>query len=285
MTIGLLPFLETAFGITSAVKLVELSNPNQPLLKRLLMETPGTYHHSIMVSNLAEGAADAVGADALLARVGSYYHDIGKIKRPYFFIENQLHQDNPHDKLAPSLSTLIITAHVKDGLELAREYRLPEILRQFIEEHHGTSLVSYFYGKAMENASKDNLEDEDFRYEGPKPQTKETAIVMLADSVEAGVRAMGKVHPGRIEGCVRRLIKEKLEDGQLEECNLTFGELEVIAKAFIRILSGIFHNRIEYPDYILKEMERRKPSNGAGNKQSAASKDPPLPAKSTEAGG
>ena len=151
LTIGSLPFLETAFGITTSVKLLELSDPNQPVLKRLLLEAPGTYHHSILVGNLAEAAADAVGANSLLARVASYYHDIGKLKRPYFFIENQLTADNPHDKLAPTLSTLIITSHVKDGVELAKEYRLPQVIKDIINQHHGTGLVSYFYHKAQEN--------------------------------------------------------------------------------------------------------------------------------------
>lgn len=258
-TIGTLPFLETAFGITTSVKLLELSNPNQPLLKRLLIEAPGTYHHSILVGNLAESAADAVGADSLLARVGAYYHDIGKIRRPYFFIENQIHNsENPHDKLAPTLSTLIITSHVKDGLELARENKLPEVIKDFISQHHGSSLITYFYHKAMEGDKTENILEGDFRYEGPKPKSKETAIVMLADSVEAGVRSLKSPTPGRMEGFVRKVIKEKLEDGQLEECELTFRELDTIAQAFVRILSGIFHSRVEYPDQVLKEIERRK---------------------------
>ncbi|WP_238134296.1 HD family phosphohydrolase [Calderihabitans maritimus] len=269
LTIGSLPFLETAFGITTAVKLLELSNPNQPLLKRLLMEAPGTYHHSIVVGNLAEAAADAVGADSLLARVGAYYHDIGKIKRPYFFIENQLTPENPHDKLSPSLSTLIITAHVKEGLELAKEEKLPKVIMDIILQHHGTSLCSYFYHKALEK-DKDgtSFSEDDFRYDNPKPQTKEAAIVMLADSVEAGVRSMQKPTPGRMEGLVRKIIKEKLDDGQLEESDLTFRELNLIAQAFVRILNGIFHSRIEYPETVLKELERRKAVDAVGRKQS-----------------
>lgn len=263
LTIGILPFLETAFNITSAVKLLELSNPNQPLLRQLLVEAPGTYHHSILVGNLAEAAANAVKADALLARVGAYYHDIGKIKRPYFFIENQFAGENPHDKLTPSLSTLIITTHVKDGVEMAKENRLPQVIIDFIEQHHGTSLVSYFYSKAVEADRTESVSDTEYRYEGVKPKSKETAIVMLADSVEAGVRALQKPTPGRMEGLVRRIIKEKLEDGQLEESDLTFKELDAIAQAFLRILTGVFHTRIEYPDTVLKEMERRKASGGA----------------------
>ncbi|WP_227767506.1 HD family phosphohydrolase [Zhaonella formicivorans] len=266
-TIGTLPFLETAFGITTSVKLLELSNPNQPILKRLLMEAPGTYHHSILVGNLAESAADAVGADSLLARVGAYYHDIGKIRRPYFFIENQIHNsENPHDKLAPTLSTLIITSHVKDGLELAKENRLPKVIADFIAQHHGTSLISFFYHKALENEKAETISEADFRYEGPKPKSKEAAIVMLADAVEAGVRSLKNPTPGRMEGFVRKVIKEKLEDGQLEECELTFRELDTIAQAFVRILSGIFHSRIEYPDQVLKEIERRKAKDAAARK-------------------
>ena len=263
LTIGLLPFLESAFGITTSVKLLELSNPNQPLLKRLLFEAPGTYHHAIMVGNMAEAAADAVGADSLLARVGAYYHDIGKLKRPYFFIENQFAQNNPHDKLAPTLSTLIITSHIKDGVELAQQHGLPDVIRDIIEQHHGTSLISFFYHKARDGESDSNVKADDFRYETPKPKTKEAAIVMLADSIEAGVRAMQKPNPGRIEGFVRKIIKDKLEDGQLEECDLTFRELDIIAQACVQILSGIFHTRVEYPDNVLQEMERRSTKNAS----------------------
>ncbi|MHB1418935.1 MAG: HD family phosphohydrolase [Bacillota bacterium] len=269
LTIGLLPFFETAFGITTSVKLLELSNPNHPLLKRMLMEAPGTYYHSILVGNLAETAADAVGADALLARLGAYYHDIGKVKRPYFFIENQLGGDNPHDKLAPTLSTLVISSHIKDGMELARDNQLPPALVDFIEQHHGSGLISYFYNKAAESDRCESISEDDFRYDSRKPQSKEVAIVMLADSVEAGVRAMQKFNPGKMEGFVRRIIKEKFEDGQLEECDLNFKELDVIAQAFMRLLGGIFHSRVEYPDSLVKEMERRKTRDVTIRKQPA----------------
>ncbi|MDI3481141.1 MAG: cyclic-di-AMP phosphodiesterase PgpH [Tepidanaerobacteraceae bacterium] len=258
LTIGTLPFLESAFDITTSMKLLELSNPNQPLLKKLMIDAPGTYHHSIIVGNLAEAAAEAVGADPLLARVGANYHDIGKLKRPYFFIENQLTSDNPHDKLNPTLSALIITSHVKDGIEIAKEYRLPEVIKDFISQHHGTTLLSYFYNKA---ASGDRKPDEDgFRYEGPKPQTREVAIVMLADSAEAAVRSMSSPTPGKIEGLIRQIIKEKLADGQLDESDLTLKELDKIAAAFSRVLAGIFHTRIEYPDR-LKELEGKQAKN------------------------
>lgn len=265
LTIGTLPYLENAFRITSAVKLLELANPTNPLLRRLLTEAPGTYHHSILVGNLAEAAAEAVGGDPLLVRVGAYYHDVGKIKRPYFFVENQFTRTNPHDKIAPSLSTLILTSHVKDGVELAREYDLPRVVRDIIEQHHGTSLVSYFYHKALENERKEAVSEEEFRYEGPKPQSKEAAIVMLADAVEAAVRSLQNPTPGRVEGLIRRIIKEKLLDGQLDESDLTLRDLELIACAFGRVLSGIFHTRPEYPE-VAAEMERRKARYAGGRK-------------------
>jgi putative nucleotidyltransferase with HDIG domain len=254
LAIGSLAYLETMFGLTSAVRLLELSNPNQPLLRRLLLEAPGTYHHSIMVGNLAEAAAEAAGGDALLARVGAYYHDIGKIRRPYFFAENQFAGENPHDKIAPGLSTLIITSHVKDGVELAREARLPDCVVDFIHQHHGTDLVRYFYRRAVENARENGVSERDYRYQGPKPQAKETAIVMLADSVEAAVKGLQRPTPGRVEGLVRKLLKDRLADGQLDECNLTLRDLDRIGEAFVRVLSGIYHTRVEYPDNLAKEL-------------------------------
>jgi putative nucleotidyltransferase with HDIG domain len=270
LTIGVLPYLESAFKITSSVKLLELANPGQPLLKQLLMEAPGTYHHSIIVGNLAESAADAVGGDALLVRVGAYYHDIGKLRRPYFFIENQRTYENPHDKLTPNLSTLIITSHTKDGIEMAREQNIPQPILDIIEQHHGTSLVSFFFHCALESEKSERTVNEaDFRYEGLKPQTKEAALVMMADSVEAAVRSLHKPTPGRIEGLVRRVIKDKLQDGQLDECNLTFKDLDIIAVAFVKLLSGIFHNRVEYPDTVIKELERRKVRDASIRKQSS----------------
>lgn len=267
LTNGALPFLESTFNLTSPVKLLELSHPNNILLKRLLTEAPGTYHHSIIVGNLAESAADAIGGDSLLVRVGAYYHDIGKLKRPYFFIENQMAQENPHDKIGPSLSTLIITSHIKDGVEIAREHKLPQGITDIIEQHHGTSLVGYFYHKAMESDHSESVTEEEFRYEGPKPQTREAAIVLLADSVEAAVRSLQNRTPARLEGLVRKFIKDKLNDGQLEECDLTFKDLDIIANAFVRVFSGIFHSRVEYPD-LSQEIERRKRRAGF-RKQSA----------------
>ncbi|HBV95958.1 MAG TPA: HD family phosphohydrolase [Desulfotomaculum sp.] len=267
LTNGSLPYLENAFGITSSVRLLELSHPSNPLLKKLQTEAPGTYHHSILVGNLAESAAEEVGGESLLVRVAAYYHDIGKIKRPYFFIENQLSSDNPHDKIAPTLSTLILTSHIRDGLELAREYKLPEAIVDIIEQHHGSSLVTYFFHKARE-AGGDNINEDEFRYEGPKPQTKEAAIVMLADSVEAAVRSMQNRTHGRVENLVRKILRDKLMDGQLDECDLTFKDLDKITDSFMKVLSGIFHSRVEYPD-LTKEMERRKTKRGSHNKQYA----------------
>ncbi|MDP4088357.1 MAG: HD family phosphohydrolase [Bacillota bacterium] len=249
LTVGLLPFFESTFDIVTVVKLLELGNPNQPLLKRLLLEAPGTYHHSILVANLAEVAAEEIGANSLLARVGAYYHDVGKIKRPYFFKENQMGAENPHNKITPNLSALIIISHVKDGLELAKVHRIPQCLLEFIEQHHGNSLVKYFY-ITMKNSSDhpEEVAEEDFRYSGPVPKAKETAIVMLADCVEAAVRSLSEPTVEKIETMVNNLFKDKLNDGQLNGSDLTFNELEIIKKTFLKTLSGIYHQRIEYPE-------------------------------------
>ncbi len=264
LTIGTIPFLEHLFKVTSPIRLLELSNPGNPLLRRLQIEAPGTYYHSIMVGNLAEAAAEKIGADALWVRVGSYYHDIGKIKRPYFFVENQIGQENPHEKLNPTLSTLIITYHVKEGAEMGREHGLPEKLIEIIEQHHGTDLVRYFYRRATENlqGEKESLLEEDFRYGGPRPQSKEAALVMLADSVEAAVRAVPKLTPGKLESIIQKIIRERLDDGQFDDSNLTLKDLNQIKNSFVKVLSGMFHNRIEYPESVLKEMERK---NSDGN--------------------
>jgi putative nucleotidyltransferase with HDIG domain len=264
LAMGTTPFLEAPFGLVTAVRLVELANPNQPLLRKLLVEAPGTYQHSIMVGNLAEAAAEAVGANSLLARVGAIYHDIGKIKRPYFFIDNQFGGENPHDKLSPSLSALIISSHVRDGLELARQHHLPRAIQDFIAQHHGTTVIRYFYEKAREQDTGEGVLEEDFRYDGPKPQTKETAIVMLADASEATSRTLKNPTPAAIEQMVRRLIKERLADGQLDESHLTLKELDVVARTFTRVLTGVFHQRIEYPDQVLREMERSQGRGGVG---------------------
>lgn len=265
LAIGSLPYLESVFNITTPVKLLELANPSHPLLKRLLLEAPGTYHHSIVVGNLAEAAAEAVGADGLLVRVGSYYHDVGKVKRPEFFIENQLLSPNPHDKMSPSLSALVITSHIKEGLELAREYNLPEVIKAIIREHHGTTLVSYFYHQAAE--TQGNVQEADFRYEGPIPQSKEAALVMLADSVEAAVRSLVNPSQGKIDGLIRKIIKDRLNDGQLDQSDLTLRDLDRVAQAFSRVIAGIYHPRVEYPE---EKTTPEQSSNKEGSENHAA---------------
>jgi putative nucleotidyltransferase with HDIG domain len=249
LVIGLLPFFEVAFGILSPLKLVELANPNHPLLRKLLTETPGTYHHSVMVGNLSEAAAEAIGANGLLCRVGSYYHDIGKTKRPSYFIENQTNIENPHDRIDPSLSKSIITAHTRDGVEMLKEYKIPKAIRDIAEQHHGTSLLHYFYHKAKQQAegSDKEVNEEDFRYPGPKAQFKEAAIVGIADSVEAAVRSLRNPTMEQIDSTVQKIIKSRLDDGQFNECDLTLKELDTIAKTLNETLLGIFHSRIEYP--------------------------------------
>ncbi|KGN02455.1 phosphohydrolase [Clostridium novyi A str. 4570] len=248
LTVGFLPFFESTFDIVTTIKLLEISNPNHPAQKRLLLEAPGTYHHSVLVANLAEVAAEQVGGNPVLARVSAYYHDIGKIKRPMFFKENQLGGDNPHDKINPNLSTLIITSHVKDGVEMAKEYKLPQVIRDAIQQHHGTSLVKYFYITAKNNSEKpEEIKEEDFRYQGPIPESKEIAILMLADSVEAAVRSIKEPTKGKIEEMVNNIIKARLNEGQLDNCDLTLKDLEKIRKSFLKTLSGIYHQRIEYP--------------------------------------
>ncbi|WP_261306365.1 HD family phosphohydrolase [Paenibacillus andongensis] len=249
--IGLLPFFEVAFGILSPLKLVELSNPNHPLLRKLLTETPGTYHHSVMVGNLSEAAAESIGADGLLCRVGSYYHDIGKTKRPSYFIENQTNIENPHDRIDPNLSKSIIIAHPRDGVEMLKDFKMPKPLRDIAEQHHGTTLLHYFYHKAVKQAedegSEKEIREEDFRYPGPKAQSKEAAIVGIADSVEAAVRSLRNPTLEQIDSMVHKIIKSRLDDGQFNECDLTLKELDKIAKTLNETLLGIFHSRIEYP--------------------------------------
>jgi len=262
LMIGTLPFFENYFGVITAVKLLELANPNQPLMRRLLLEAPGTYHHSAIVANLAEAAVEAVGGNSLLARVCAYYHDVGKLKRPYFFIENQLSGDNPHDKISPTLSVLILTSHVRDGVELAREARLPQPVIDCIREHHGTTLVSYFYSRASETGKDEQILEEDFRYDGPQPRARETAIVMLADSAEAAVRSLQRPTPSRIEQVVRRVIRERLDDKQFDNCDLTFQDLTTIGDTLARMLTGVFHPRVEYPDAMLREAQKREGRQG-----------------------
>ncbi|TGY43321.1 HDIG domain-containing protein [Clostridium sartagoforme] len=248
LAVGLLPFFESIFDVVTNIKLLELSNPNQPLMKKLIMEAPGTYHHSMMVANLAEAAAELVGGNPVIARVGAYYHDIGKTKRPYFFGENQIARDNPHDKITPNLSTLIILSHTKDGLEMAKEQKIPKVIQDIIVQHHGTTLVKYFYFKAKKEAENpDEIKEEDFRYPGPIPNTKEAGILMLADSVEASVRSITDPTKGKIEEMVNNIINDKLNNRQLVDCDLTLKDVEIIRKSFLKTLDGIYHHRIEYP--------------------------------------
>jgi putative nucleotidyltransferase with HDIG domain len=252
LVIGLMPFFEVTFGILSALKLVELSNPNHPLLRKLLTETPGTYHHSLMVGNLSEAAAESVGANGLLCRVGSFYHDVGKTKRPLYFIENQNASGNPHDKLDPKVSASIIIAHARDGAEMLRTYKLPKPIRDIAEQHHGTTFLKYFYYKAVKQVQEQGGESEwtedDYRYPGPKAQSKEAAIIGIADAVEAAVRSLNHPTVDQIEDIISKIIKDRLDDNQFNECDLTLKELDKIAETLRETVIGMFHSRIEYPD-------------------------------------
>ncbi len=250
IALGLLPVIEYVFDYTTDVKLLELANLEHPLLEEMMVNAPGTYHHSIIVGNLSKAAAESIEAHPLLTRVAAYYHDIGKLKMPHYFIENQKGFEDAHKTLSPNMSSLIILSHVKEGVELAEKYRLGTKIKDIIKEHHGTSLVSYFYNRAkeMEDPELHVIDKQDFRYTGPKPQTKEAGIVMLADSVEASSRMLNEPTPKRIESHVQDMIENIFLDGQLDECELTLKDLHAIQKSFIKILLGIFHHRIEYPE-------------------------------------
>ncbi len=249
VVLALLKVFEYLFGVLTNFSLLELSDFNQPLLKRMILEAPGTYHHSLVVSNISEAAADAIGANGLLTRVGAYYHDVGKMLKPEYYSENQLVGGNKHDKIEPSISRLVILNHVKEGMELARKNKLNPMIIDFIPQHHGTSLMYYFYQKALEDAEdQSSVKQENYRYPGPKPQSRETAIVLLADSVEAAVRAMDEQVPNKIAETVRKIINNKFIDGQLDECNLTLKEIEQIASTFTRVLGAMYHGRVKYPE-------------------------------------
>lgn len=251
VVLGLLPSIERLFDITTGMTLAELRDPRQPLLRQLQQKAPGTYNHSLQVGNIAEAAADAIGADSLLVYVGAMYHDIGKMSKPEYFIENQTGSYNKHDKLSPAMSLLVIIGHVKDGIEMGKEYGLPRALQHFIESHHGTTLVEYFYHAAktqeQEGDRKDTVEEVEFRYPGPKPKTKEAAILMLSDAVESATRAMAEPNPSRIESLVRELSRKRLTDGQFDQCDLTFRELGLVEDAIISRVGAIHHGRISYP--------------------------------------
>lgn len=246
-----LPVYEWAFEITTDIKLLELSNLNLPLLKKLAEDAPGTYHHSIMVGLLAESASEAIGADALFARVACYYHDIGKVVRPTYFVENQSYMENRHDKLSPKMSSIVLANHVKQGIELARQYKLPSRIISIIPEHHGTGLMKFFYYKAREEAGEgDNAAlEREFRYPGPKPQTREAAIIMISDSVEAAARTVKDPTPSRLRNMIDTIISRITGDGQLDECNITLRELSIIAESLVKTVSGIHHHRVAYPGY------------------------------------
>ena len=268
LCVGLQPMLEAAFNLVTPAKLIELSNPNQPLLRRMMIETPGTYHHSMIVANLGEAAAEAVGANALLVRVGAYYHDIGKLVRPLYFKENQM-GENPHDKTDPRVSAAILTEHTRDGVELAKKHHLPEPIIDMIRQHHGDTPAMYFYAKTVKLVGEENVDIRDFRYDGPKPQTSEAAILMLSDTVEAAVRSLSDPTREKISEMIRKLVRGKMEDGQLDECTLTFRDIGRICKAFETVLQGVFHERIEYPNVNLKRAQRHAQQRSETAKQAA----------------
>lgn len=258
LLLGFLPIIENTFKIMTPYGLAELADSK--LLKRLLQDAPGTYNHSLIVSQLVEAAAEAIGANPVLARVGTMYHDIGKLMRPMFFVENQSFYgiENPHKTCTPRFSKMLITAHPKDGIELAKEYRLPQVIHNFISQHHGTSLVSYFYNEALKEEGEENVKEEQFRYPGPKPNTKETAILMIADAVESAVRAAKNPTNEEIDAIIAKIIKERLNDGQLEDSPLTLKDLKTIADTFSRMLRGMHHKRIKYHNDLVQELDKNK---------------------------
>jgi cyclic-di-AMP phosphodiesterase PgpH len=295
LAVGLQPVIETLFNLATPSKLLELGNPNQPLLRRLLLEAPGTYHHSIIVANLAEAAAEKIGANPLMARTGAYFHDIGKLKRPLYFKENQM-GDNPHDRTDPYVSAAIVTTHTRDGLQLAQKYHLPPEIQQIIVEHHGDTPVMFFYHKALQQAGGKPVDIADFRYDGTRPSTKESAIVMLADTIEAAVRSMPDPTPQAIEKFIRKLVQGKLDDGQLNNSPLTLKDIDGICEAFATVLNGVFHERIEYPTVEVPKrsffdhpaaMEENKPAEAPKAESKPAEAKPneakPEPAKAPEA--
>lgn len=268
----LLPLFEYLFKAATSISLLELADFHHPLLQRMILEAPGTFHHSLVVGNLSETACNAVGANALLARIGAYYHDIGKLEKTEYFSENQEVKESKHDALSPAMSKIIIMNHVKEGAELGRKYKLSPPLIDFILQHHGTSLVYYFYRRALEAFEEDQgIKEEGFRYPGPRPNTKETAIVLLADSVEAATRALRNPSPNKIEEIVHKVINNKFIDGQLDECDLTLKDIEKISAVFIRILSGIYRSRIGYPEE--SGSQSSHPQKPKGSSKEEASED------------
>jgi putative nucleotidyltransferase with HDIG domain len=262
---GVVPLVESIFRYTTNIKLLELANMNNPVLRDLMVQAPGTYHHSVIVGNLSEAAAENIGVNPLMVRVAAYYHDIGKIRKPLYFIENIGGKENRHDKLSPSMSALILTAHVKDGTEMARENRLGQALTDIIRQHHGTSLMKFFYDRAKSKADPgvEQVDERDYRYPGPKPQTREAALIMLADAIEAASRTLTDPTPARIQGMVQKIINNIFIDGQLDECELTLKDIHNIAKSFNLVLGGIFHYRVDYPEPVSKERGTEKGSRSA----------------------
>jgi len=246
---GFLPIIEKVFGIATSMTLMDYSDANQPLLKKLAMEAPGTFSHSLLIGTIAEAAAEAIGANGLLCRVGAYYHDIGKINKPPYFVENQVDSVSRHEQLSPAMSQLVIVGHVKDGIEIAKEFGLPAILRQFIETHHGTTLIEYFYNEAKKQQDDKQAEvsESEFRYPGPKPRSKEAAIVMLADTIESAIRSLQELTPTRIEVVVHNMAMKRLQDGQFDECDLTLRELSRIEGGISKSMSAHYHGRVAYP--------------------------------------
>jgi putative nucleotidyltransferase with HDIG domain len=268
VALGILPLAESSFDFLTEFRLNELANPSSPLLQRLLLEAPGTYQHSLMISNLVAQAVTNIGGNDLLARVGSLYHDVGKLKRPHFFVENQFSQDNPHNSISPHLSYLIITSHVRDGVEMLKDYKLPKALQAFAAEHHGTTVLTYFYKQALEG--NERLDEFNFRYPGPKPHSKETAVLMLADAVESASRSLKDPSPSSIRSMIDQLFELRLQDGQLSESPLNFHDIEIIASTFERMLNAILHRRIRYPsNEEIEKLERGR--DNRRNKQVAGS--------------
>lgn len=267
---GLTPLLEYFGGYVTDIKLLELASIERPLLRELSIEAPGTWNHSIVMGQMAEAAAEAIGANGLLARVGAYYHDIGKVKKAEYFVENQTGKENKHDKLAPSMSALIIKSHVKDGIEMAKHNRLPQQLIDFIAQHHGTSLIEFFYNKALQEVAEgEEVSDNHYRYPGPKPQTKEAVILMLADQIEASSRTMSDPTPAKIQGMVQKTINRIFSSDELEESDLTLNDLHQIAKSFTRVLNGLFHRRVEYSESVEKGKEAKSEAQEDKEQKSA----------------
>ncbi|MBM4273937.1 MAG: HDIG domain-containing protein [Deltaproteobacteria bacterium] len=275
LALGLTPIMESAFNYTSNIRLLELLNLHQPILRDLMLVAPGTYHHSLVVGQMVEAAAEAIDANPLMAKAAAYYHDIGKVKKPGYFVENQVGGENKHEKLAPSMSSLILISHVKDGVELARKNKLGEGIEAIIRQHHGTGFITYFYHKAKDQAANpQQVNVDDFRYPGPRPQTKEAGLVLLADQVEAASKTLTDPTPARIQGMVQKIINKVFADGQLDECELTLKDLHLIAKSFNKILSGIFHQRIHYPQPVEKKKAHedldKQPAKKNNNKSGEA---------------